>query len=101
MFNGTYRDAWQEAVLHDVNRNTGLAEKTMWGMNLRRFGYDHYGCDLMGPGYPLGYGNGCQSYPPVKNTTLPPGGADARVLFSGDEFESAAQVDKHMFAEYP
>lgn len=99
MFNGTYKDSWQEAVLHVVNKDNGLRERTLWGMNLRRLGYDHYGSDHMGPGYPFGYGNGCEPYPPIKNSTHPPGGADARIL-SVEESGTAAQIEKHMFAEY-
>jgi len=98
MFNGTYSGDWQEAVLHVVNKDTGLRERTLWGMNIRRIGFDHYGSDKMGPGYPLDYGNGCKPYPPMKNSTAPPG-AEARIL-ANETSETAAQIDKHMFAEY-
>jgi len=98
MFNGTYGGGWQEAVLHVVNKDTGLRERTLWGMSIRRLGYDHYGSDKMGPGYPLGYQIGCEPYPPMKNSTHPPGAATR--IQSNEVSETAAQIDKHMFAEY-
>lgn len=100
MFSGTYRSDWQEAVLHVVNKDNGLPERRLAGLELRRLGYDHWGSDKMEPGYPLGYANGCEPYPPIKNSTSPPWGASARVRSSGGEFEKAAQLDSDTFAEY-
>lgn len=96
----TYEGPWQEHVLHVVNNDTGLPERGLGGMNLRRFGYDHYGTDKMGPDYPFGYMDGCRPYPPIRNSTFPPNGAAKRVLSSGESLERTARIDSEMFAEY-
>jgi hypothetical protein len=100
MFSGTYRSDWQEAVLHVVNKDNGLPERRLAGLELRRLGYDHWGSDKMEAGHPLGYAQGCEPYPPIKNSTSPPWGANTRVRSSGGEFERAAQFDLDLFAEY-
>merc|ERR1740121_1140352 len=100
MFSGCYQCGWQEAVLSAVNAEEGLRERTLGGMNLRRFGYDHYGCDKLGPGYPLGWADGCKPYPLVKDRTPPPENATMRIYSSDEDIKRAAQVDSDMFAEY-
>lgn len=69
MFNGTYPG---EDTLHVVNRKNGLPERDMDGMGIRRFGYDYYGYDKVGPGWSFGYQDACKPYPPVENSTYAP-----------------------------
>jgi hypothetical protein len=95
-----YTGHWQENVLHVVNNATGLPERGLGGMNIRRFGYDHYGSDKMGPDYPIGFLDGCRPYPPIRNSTPPPTDAAKRIFSSGADMERAAQIDSEMFAEY-